>query len=228
MLLFSGTFFGVFWSEGTGYYPQASSNCNGIATCQVHDNTTCLCETSVQTASVFDGSLEPTVSELLSRLHIGAPNPSHVSATYTRCPVPLCNQSQYEIWSNTNITNYASAFSAGTIFKVTDPTTGEVLYLSNTKSIVNVGGGHAFRNPPMFNSPVDATQAQGLTETDEILRNYYRHPNTGKFSYIRVILFSSSNANPLILLTPSLCWSNLHRSSLYCKSSYPKSHHFQP
>ena len=39
----------------------------------------------------------------------------------------------------------------------------------------------SFRNPPMFNSPVDPTQQQGLVETDEILRTYVQHPNTGEF-----------------------------------------------
>jgi len=179
-VLFSGTYFGVIWDEGSGSYPRASSNCDGISTCQVHGST-CICDTSVQTTAVFDGSLKPNVGELLSQLHIGAPDPSRFGATYSRCSSQICTQSQYEIWSKNNITGYASAFGNWTIFKVTDPTTGKVLLLSNTKSIVYVGGGHAFRNAPMYNSPVDQTQRDGLYETDEILRIYAHHPNTGEF-----------------------------------------------
>ena len=178
--MFSGTYFGVFWDAGSGSYPQASSNCNGIGTCEVRSNT-CICETIVQTTAVFDGSLEPKVGDLL-QLHIGATDPMRFGTTYSRCPSQICAQSAYEIWTKKTITDYASAFDESTIFKVTDPTTGEVLLLSNTKSVVYVGGGHAFRNAPMYNSPVDQTQRDGLYETDEILRVYAQHPNTGEFS----------------------------------------------
>ena len=130
---------------------------------------------------MFDGSLEPKVGDLL-QLHIGATDPMRFGTTYSRCPSQICAQSAYEIWTKKTITDYASAFDESTIFKVTDPTTGEVLLLSNTKSVVYVGGGHAFRNAPMYNSPVDQTQRDGLYETDEILRVYAQHPNTGEFS----------------------------------------------
>ena len=176
-----GTYFGVFWDASFGSHPRASSNCGGIATCQVLRDT-CICDTNVQTVAVFNGSFEPAVGELLSLLHIGAPDPSLLGATYSECPAQICNnQSRYEIWTKNQVTNYASAFDAGTIFKLIDFTTGEALLLSNTKSIFSVGGGMSFRNPPMFNSPVDPTQQQGLVETDEILRTYVQHPNTGEF-----------------------------------------------
>ena len=141
MLLFSGTYFGVLWDAGSGSYPQASSNCAGIATCAVLNNT-CLCDVNVQTTAVFDGTFAPTVGEMLSQLYIGAPEPSLFGANYTKCLLASCTQNQYEIWSKNAITNLASAFDAWTIFKIPDPSTGEVLFLSNTKSIVDVGGGH--------------------------------------------------------------------------------------
>ena len=141
MLLFSGTYFGVLWDAGSGSYPQASSNCAGIATCAVLNNT-CLCDVNVQTTAVFDGTFAPTVGEMLSQLYIGAPEPSLFGANYTLCLLASCTQSKYEIWSKNTITNLASAFDAWTIFKISDPSTGEVLLLSNTKSIVDVGGGH--------------------------------------------------------------------------------------
>ena len=174
-----GTYFGVFWDAGS--YPQASSVCGGIATCQVRSGSTCLCDTTVQTVAVFDGSFKPTVKQLLSQLHIGSMNPSLLSAKYSKCPDQICsNQTEYEVWTINQVTNFASAFDAGTIFKLIDPMTGEGLFLSNTKSTVSVGGGMSFRNPPMFNSPVDPTQNQALLETDEIIRTYVRHPNTGE------------------------------------------------
>ena len=149
MPFFSGTYFGVLWDAGSGSYPQASSNCSGIATCAVQVDT-CLCDVNVQTTAVFDGSQVPDVGELLAQLHIGAPEPSLFGASYTRCLLTSCTQSQYEIWSKNTITNYASAFDAWTIFKVTDPSTGEVLLLSNTKSIVDVGGGHKVKLVDIF------------------------------------------------------------------------------
>jgi hypothetical protein len=179
----------------------------------------------VQTTAVFDGSLVPEVGDIL-QLHIGAPDPSRFGTTYSRCPPKICTQSQYEIWSKNTITDYASAFDENTIFKVTDPTTGEVLLLSNTKSIVSLGGGHAFRNAPMYNSPVDPTQRDGLYETDEILRVYAQHPNTGKFSCIRSVFFYYVHIDDLLTLL--LCWSNFLYSSLHRNKAYPKSCHFEP
>lgn len=185
-----GTFFGVFWDAGL--YPQASSSCGGITTCQVRSDSTCLCDTTVQTVAVFDGSFKPTVEQLLSQLHIGSIDSSLLSANYSKCPDQICSsQTEYELWTINQVTDFASAFDADTIFKLTDPMTSEGLFLSNTKSTVSVGGGMSFRNPPMFNSPVDPTQNQALLETDEIIRTYVRHPNTGELQLIRASILTS-------------------------------------
>ena len=211
-----GTYFGVFWDAGS--YPQASSLCGGIATCQVRSDSTCLCDTTVQTVAVFDGSFKPTVEQLLSQLHIGSIDPSLLSAEYSKCPTQICsNQTEYEIWTIYQVTNFASAFDAGTIFKLTDPMTGEGLFLSNTKSTVSVGGGMSFRNPPMFNSPVDPTQNQALLETDEIIRTYVRHPNTGELQLIRasiltrLLYFVMNNCTNTLV-----CPHSLYNSSIHC------------
>lgn len=165
--------------------------CSGIATCQVRSDSTCLCDTTVQTVAYFNGSFKPTVEQLLSQLHIGSIDPSLFSASYFKCPDQICsNQTEYEIWTINQVTDYASAFDAGTIFKLTDPMTGEGLFLSNTKSTVSVGGGMSFRNPPMFNSLVDPTQRAALLETDEIIRTYVHHPNTGELQLIRASILT--------------------------------------
>lgn len=199
-MLNTGTYFGVFW-DSSGDYPKASSNCEGITGCQVHGNT-CICTTSVQTTpQVFDGSQVPTASELSSQLHFGATDPSLFGAGhYSLCAAPICSESEYNIHSRIFVdsdADYANAFDDETIFEVTDPVTGLTSFLSNSKSSVDIGGGYTFRNPPMYNSPIDPTQRDGLYETDDILQHYVRHPNTAPFiakNLIRHLI--TSNPSP--------------------------------
>lgn len=196
--LTSGTYFGVFWSSGS--YPQAASNCGGIAGCQVQENT-CICSTSVQTNVVFDGSQVPSASDVLSSLFIGATDPTLFDAGhYNLCTAPMCSVSGLKIYSRKAVStdiDIGNAFNIETIFEVTHPLTGETLYLSNSKSTVSVGGGHSFRNPPMYNSPIDPTQRDGLYETDAILQGYVLHPNTAPFIATKVIQsLVTSNPSP--------------------------------
>jgi len=195
-ILHPGTYFGVFWSNGS--YPQAASNCGGIATCQLHD-TTCICSTTVQTTVAFDGSQVPSASDVLSSLYIGATDPSRFNAGhYTLCTAPLCSVTGLKIYSRKAVTtdaNIGNAFDIETIFEVTHPLTGATLFISNSKSTVSVGGVHSFRNPPMFNSPIDQTQRDGLYETDAILQSYALHPNTAPF-IARKVIQSLVTSNP--------------------------------
>lgn len=193
-----GTYFGVFWSSGS--YPQVASNCGGIANCQVHDDT-CICSTSVQTTKAFDGSLVPSASDVLSSLFIGATDPNRFDpGQYNLCTAPICSINGLKIYSRNVVSsnvNIAKAFDIDTIFEVTHPLTGEILYLSNSKSTVSVGGGLSFRNPPMYNSPIDPTQRDGLYETDAILQGYALHPNTAPFIATKVIQsLVTSNPSP--------------------------------
>ena len=188
----TGTYFGAFWDADT--YPQASSSCDGIPTCQVQGDT-CLCETTVQTTAVFDGLEVPTMAQLLSDLYIGASDPDHFdTGHYTLCTADLCTESEFDIYSRVGVTvnaNYAAAFDDETIFAVNG------LFLSNTKSIVSVGGSHSFRNAPMFNSPIDQTQHDGLYETDALLRMYANHPNVAPFISTKLIQsLITSNPSP--------------------------------
>jgi hypothetical protein len=75
----------------------------------------------------------------------------------------------------------------------------------------------SFRNPPMFNSPVDPTQNQALLETDEIIRTYVRHPNTGELQLIRasiltrILYFVMNNCTNTLV-----CPHSLYNSSIHC------------
>ena len=193
----TGTYFGVFW-HGDGSFPTASSNCGG--TCQVHGST-CICSTTAETVPVFDGSQVPTVDDILEQLHIGASDPNLFDiGTYHMCRAPICTSQIYNIYSPVLINsdaNIADAFNEETIFEVFNPKTGSSMFLSNTESIVDVGGGFSFRNPPMYNSPVDQTQRDGLFETDAILRQYVEHPNTAPFISMKLIQhLVTSNPSP--------------------------------
>lgn len=191
----TGTYFGALW-EGAGTYPQASSNCDGI--CQV-DGNTCLCAANAVTTQVFDGVTIPTKIDLVSQLFIGANDPNlYGDDKYILCSAPLCAIQEYNIYSRTPIesdVNFANAFDEETIFEVNDA--GSSLFISNTKSIVDIGGSYSFRNPPMYNSPVDPTQRDGLYETDDILQNYANHPNTAPFIATKLIQhLVTSNPSP--------------------------------
>ncbi|KAL7541734.1 hypothetical protein ACHAXR_011178 [Thalassiosira sp. AJA248-18] len=197
----TGTFFGVLWDDGS--YPTVDSNCEsipGFGPCQVHEDT-CICSTSVETAQVFDGSKIPTTDDVLSQLHIGAPDPNLFDVgAYNLCAAQICMDQSYNIYTTEPVDVTAprdSLFNSLTIFEVTDPKTGSSLFLSNTKSMVHVGGGYKFRNPPMYNSPVDQTQRDGLYETDAILQQYVTHPNTAPFISTKLINhLISSNPSP--------------------------------
>jgi cullin-associated NEDD8-dissociated protein 1 len=187
----TGTYFGVFW-ENDGLYPTASANCGGV--CDVHGNT-CICRNViVDTSAVF--SQVSTVDDIMSKLKIGAPDPSLFDiGSYHVCTAPKCSMQTYKLHFRSLVTSDAqisNAFNAETIFEVT--TQAGSLFLSNTKSTVHIGSGYSFRNPPMFNSPVDPTQRDGLYETDAILQQYVNHPNTAPFIATKLIkLLVSSN-----------------------------------
>ena len=71
------------------------------------------------------------------------------------------------------------------------------MFLSNSKSTVNVGGGYSFRNPPQYNSPIDPTARDGLYETDAILNVYANHPNVAPFISKKLIQnLVTSNPSP--------------------------------
>jgi hypothetical protein len=196
----TGTYVGVFWN---GSFPTASTNCGGGPSCQVHGST-CVCSNViVDTVQVF--TQVPTIDDIFEELHIGSSDPGLFDAgTYTLCSAPICSSQNYNIFSTTPVTNdadIANAFDESTIFEV--PLKSGAQFLSNTKSVVYVDG-YNFRNPPLFNSPVDPTQRDALYETDAILRQYVEHPNTAPFIATKLInLLITSNPSPLYVQTVS-------------------------
>lgn len=191
----TGTYFGVFW-EGNGSYPQVSSNCGGIGC--LAQGSTCICPVTTETTGVF--STLPSADDLLSELHIGAVDPNLLGDDYKLCTAPSCEAQSYNIYTRTEVDTDAGLLSAldhQTTFEVTNPKTGAPLFLSNAKSTVHLGGGYTFRNPPMYNSPVDPTTRDALYETDDILQQYFQHPNTAPFISTKLIsLFVTSNPSP--------------------------------
>ncbi|KAL7539351.1 hypothetical protein ACHAXR_009213, partial [Thalassiosira sp. AJA248-18] len=194
----TGTYFGALW-DGVGSYPQANSGCGGIG-CQAQ-GTTCICPVTVQTTHVYDGNYLPSASDVISQLHIGAVSPSMFDpGHYHLCTAPICVQQSYNIFTRILAevdNNLVDSVDQETIFEVTNPKTGEPLFLSNTKSTVDLGGGFSFRNPPSYNSPVDPTQRDALYETDDILNQYFFHPNTAPFIATKLIQhLITSNPSP--------------------------------
>lgn len=186
----TGTYFGVFW-DGDGSFPTASSGCGP---CVVHEST-CICPATAVTSIVFDGSLGlPTIDEVNTRLHIGAPDPNSFDSLYNLCTAPLCQNAEFDIYFTVAVIDDASitnAFDEQTIFEVNGS------YLINSGSSVDVGGGFSFRNPPMYNSPIDPTQRDALYETDAIIQHFVDHPNTAPFISTKLIQhLVTSNPSP--------------------------------
>jgi len=186
----TGTYFGVFWA-GDGSFPTASSGCGP---CVVHGST-CICPATAVTSIVFDGSLGlPTIDEVITRLHIGAPDPNSFDSLYNLCTAPLCQNADFDIYFSVAVTDDASitnAFDEQTVFEINGS------YLINSGSSVDVGGGFSFRNPPMYNSPIDPTQRDALYETDAIIQHFVDHPNTAPFISTKLIQhLVTSNPSP--------------------------------
>uniref|UniRef100_A0A7S4S6P4 DUF1501 domain-containing protein n=1 Tax=Ditylum brightwellii TaxID=49249 RepID=A0A7S4S6P4_9STRA len=193
-----GTYFRVFWDGDS--FPTTSNGCEGSSSCEVR-GTTCFCSTTVHTSPVFDGSAIITKEQLLTKLHIGAPNPALFDeGFYFRCTAPACISPDFSVYFTQVVdknNDISQAIDEKTIFEVTDPLTGKTMFLSNTNSMVSVGSGFSFRNPPMFNSPVDQTQRDALAETDAVLHHYVQHSNTAPFIATRLIQhLVTSNPSP--------------------------------
>lgn len=191
----------MLWND-TGSFPTVSSNCTS-ASCQVQ-GTTCVCDTTVTTSLVFDGATFPTRDDFIAQLRIGATDPATFdSDTYHVCKARLCidNDSDFRVHTkSTGPITGALPFTFGknTIFEILDPTgSNPPTFLLNSASTVNVGGGFEFRNPPMYNSPVDQTPRDALYETDANLDHYMGHSNVAPFIATRLIqLLITSNPSP--------------------------------
>lgn len=179
--------------DGSGAFPSKGS----CGSCSAQGDT-CVCDATAETARKYDGSIFPSSrDELLSNLHIGSISPTDIHYV---CSANLCNAADFIVHTKgVQITDNGSMlFDEDTIFEITDyygP--GESLFLSNTESIVNIEGGYYFRNPPMFNSPVDQTQRDAIYEVEAMISHYFQHSNTAPFIAKKLIKhLVTSNPSP--------------------------------
>jgi cullin-associated NEDD8-dissociated protein 1 len=177
-------------------YPSSEANCGGV--CQVRGNT-CVCnDVAVKSNAVF--SQLPTPQDL-DKLHIGASDPRLSSdGKYHLCTAPLCSEKGYKVYfSSLNVsedTDIPGAMNEETVFEQLTES-GSTIFLLNMDSTVEISTSYSFRNPPMYNSPVDPTQRDGLYETDAVLQHHVNHPNTAPFISTTLInFFITSNPSP--------------------------------
>ena len=183
--------FEVVWDGNS--YPNPANGCDFDDSCTLVGET-CHCSTTTSMGAVFSGAIiVPSPEELLSQLHIGAPQPDTFDpGTYT---LSSTEASGVEVWTKVG----SAEFDMDTMFKVPNAFGGDK-WLANKASQVNVGG-FSFRNPPTHSNPYLPTSAEAGFEIDALLDHLTNHPNTPLFVSHRMILrFTSSNPSPRYLM----------------------------
>lgn len=200
-------FFRVRWENDT--YPIAPSGCAGGDACEVQGEH-CVCDAAEETAAVLTeadlaalSAEPPAVAEAMERLAamlpVGAPPPDWFDeGTYTRCALGGC----------------AAAAAAGVAVSVRGgggvdedaivelPHRDGALplahrYRANKLSLVRVGGGMAFRNPPSLMKTLELTSRDAAHETDAVIDHMFHHPNMAPFiSRALIQRFTTSNPSP--------------------------------
>ena len=204
--------FGVRWQNGS--FPQVGQgNCSGV--CAVY-GTTCLCNVTAFTETVFNGSTlddgsVPSAAEIEAELRIGAVDPSRFdSGTFVRCTSAPCA-------SQSNVTVYLPSggstsprLTADTIFAIPDRTAeGRHVFFKNARSVVRLdAGSFAFRNPPSFSARnQQADNRDGEHDIDAILSHYFNHPTTPPFVAKALIQrLVSSNPSPRYVETVAVAF----------------------
>ena len=183
--------FEVVWDGDS--FPNPLSGCDMDDSCSLVGDT-CHCTTTTSMDAVFtDTTTVPSPEELVSQLHIGAPQPDMFDAgTYT---LSSTEASGVEVWIKVGSTG----LDMDTIFKV--PAFGGEKFLANKASQVTVGG-FSFRNPPSHSNPYLPTSAEAAYEIDALVDHLVDQPNTPLFISHRMILrFTSSNPSPRYVTT---------------------------
>ena len=174
-------FFKISWDSED--YPRPSTSC--ASSCQVV-NDACLCDVSITESQVFT-SLPATVDDVMSQLHVGAPNPE-IFGNY----IQITNTGDVEVWQKEN-----SGYNKDTIFAVSHR--GKNIFLKNILSTVAINGAPAltFRNPPHFVNIAVREPRDVVYETDDVLETYFHHDNLAPFLALRLIQrFGISNPSP--------------------------------
>ncbi|KAI2490759.1 Protein of unknown function (DUF1501) [Fragilaria crotonensis] len=198
------TFFRVDWSSDTA--PDfITSNCDSISGCDYAIDGVCVCDITVSESQVFFNGGEPTRTQVLTSLPIGAFDPK---LNYTTWKSKTING----VIIYTTNGNLASS----SVFEVTDGN-GIRQFRKNVKSTVKiVGSAFSFRNPVHFISLSDPELYQAQYETDAALDHYFYHPNTAPFLAVRFAQrFGISNPSPGYITRIG----NAFRSGLYTFTS---------
>ena len=171
------SFFFVHWDEGNTplgqkSYPTADTGCGSSG--EQLEGGFCLCDSTVVETAVFES--EPSRSQVLEQLHIGAFDPI------------AFDEGEYEVLFESSdpmaLSAYAKsgegAYSKHTIFRVVpDEFSSEYIFLRNMNSVVEVcQGEYKFRNSPSY---YDATNPELLAATHEVdtyLEHVHNNPNT--------------------------------------------------
>ena len=179
------TFFRVDWSSDTA--PDfITSNCNSISGCRFSIDGVCVCDVSVSESQVFFDGREPTPTQVLTSLSVGAFDPKLSFTTWKSKSV-----------NGVIIYTTSGSLTSSSVFEVTDEN-GIRQFRKNVKSTVQiVGSPFSFRNPVHFISLSDAELFQAQHETDAALDHYFYHPNTAPFLAVRFAQrFGISNPSP--------------------------------
>jgi len=187
----SENYFKVYWKQSN--YPKASNLCDGI--CDVVGDS-CLCSTAVSSSPVYAG-MPLSVSEAVTRLRIGSPDPnSFDSGTFYSFTDLITNITAY--------TRRQGVIEADSIFSFTNDI-GMKHILKNTAETVQIRSnngfytGYSFRNAPHFMSFLysETTTRDARYETEATLDHYFYQDNTAPFVSKRLIQrFVSSNPSP--------------------------------
>ena len=143
----SENYFKVYWRQtGVVGYPLASNLCDGI--CDVVDDT-CLCGTSTTMSPVYT-AMPSSMSEAITRLRIGSPDPASFDAgTFYNFTDPVTKITVF--------TKRKGVIEADSIFSFKDEI-GRTYNLKNSVEIVQIRSndgffsGYSFRNAPHFMS----------------------------------------------------------------------------
>jgi len=170
-------------------YPTVDQQCGVV--CAVF-NKSCLCDTNAISTVVYTNSKNiPDLSDILSQLQIGAPNPEMFdSGTYTVFYKDLNRGLIIHVDST-------GGFNEKTIFEVRSIQGSRVRYFANLKAIVKIGNKFQFRNPPNFMQHDEPTRRDVEYEIDAVLEHLLHHSNTAPFiARFMINRFVTSNPSP--------------------------------
>ena len=152
----------------------------------------CVCNTTVTNSAVFDAL--PTRENVLSKLFVGAFDPTVMYDTYTVVGVETTADDGVSVYKKSGEADY----SKHTIFRIKDEYSNGYVFLKNVQSTVSVcNGAFYFRNSPTFFDIADPQLYSAYHEVDAYLDYVDRHRNTPPFVCKSLMKhFGFSNPSP--------------------------------